>query len=183
MMVVVYSYSSQKKNINGSFSGTRTIRMMLSTLFVSALLFAFTEGFVPRSSRASEASRQTRLFILPTDPLFLDLGIAAVSAAAGAASQLPRIQELQRELEISRAALTESENEMVTKIHDLEEKLFQMDREYEGRFMKDVVTKREGKENLSDLSLFYLFFCKRANGKVQKAVRYENAGRVGKNLG
>jgi hypothetical protein len=128
---------------------------MLSTLFVSALLLAFTEGFAPSSSRASEASRQTemtRLFILPTDPLFLDLGIAAVSAAAGAVSQLPKIQELQRELEISRAALTESENEMVSKIHDLEEKLFQMDREFEGRCMKDDVTKRESNENLSYLS-------------------------------
>jgi hypothetical protein len=143
--------------------------MILSTLSVSALLLTFTEGFAPSSSRASEASRQTRLFILPTDPLFLDLGIAAVSAAAGAVSQLPRIQELQRELEISRAALTESENEMVTKIHDLEEKLFQMDREYEGRCMKDGVTKRGSKENLTSL-ISYLFFCKRTNGKVQKAV-------------
>ena len=131
--------------------------MMLSTMFVSALLLAFTEGFVPSSSRASEASRQTRLFILPTDPLFLDLGIAAVSAAAGAASQLPQIQELQRELEISRAALSESENEMVSKIHDLEEKLFLMDQEFEGRCMKGDVAKRGSKENLSYLS-FYLFF-------------------------
>lgn len=131
--------------------------MMLSTLFVSALLLALTEGFVPSSSRASEASRQTRLFILPTDPLFLDLGIAAVSAAAGAASQLPRIQELQRELDISRAALSESENEMVTKIYDLEEKLFLMDQEFEGRCIKDDVAKRRSKE-ISSYLLYYLFF-------------------------
>jgi hypothetical protein len=120
--------------------------MMLSALFVIALLLAFTEGFSPScSSRASEGSRQTRLFLLPTDPLFMDMGIAAVSAVAGAASQLPRIQELQRELDISRAALTESENEMVSKIHDLEEKLFQMDREFEGRCMKNDITERGSK--------------------------------------
>lgn len=152
---------------------------MLSTLFVSALLLAFAEGFAPSSSScaweeaASRQSTTTRLFILPTDPLFMDMGIAAVSAAAGAASQLPRIQELQRELEISRAALTESENEMVSKIHDLEEKLFQMDQEFEGRCMKDGnnVTKRGSKRRKLILFIVLLiFFSKRTNGKIQKAV-------------
>jgi hypothetical protein len=63
----------------------------------------------------------------------LDVGIAAVSAAAGAFSQVPKIQQLERELDLTREALTDSEQEMVSKIHELEEKLFTMDREYEGQ--------------------------------------------------
>jgi hypothetical protein len=67
------------------------------------------------------------------------IGIAVVSAAAGAAAQLPRIQELEGELVKARAALEKSKGEMVTKINELEDKLFQMDQAYEeqsAKFMK-----------------------------------------------
>lgn len=74
--------------------------------------------------------------VVPLDPVSLDIGIAVVSAAVGAASQLPRIQQLERELETARSALTKSEQAMVTKITDLEEKLFQMDKEYEAQTAK-----------------------------------------------
>lgn len=66
----------------------------------------------------------------------MDVGIAVVSAAAGAVSQLPRIQQLERELKTVRAALTDSENEMVAKIKELEDKLFLMDKEFEGQTEK-----------------------------------------------
>ena len=41
------------------------------------------------------------------DPISVNVGIAVVSAAAGAATQFPKIQELERELEIAKLALTE----------------------------------------------------------------------------
>ena len=44
---------------------------------------------------------------LKMDPLSVNAAVAVVSAAAGAASQVPKIQELERELEIAKLALTE----------------------------------------------------------------------------
>ena len=41
------------------------------------------------------------------EPAFMDVSIALLSAAAGAASQFPRIKELERELTITKKALTE----------------------------------------------------------------------------
>jgi hypothetical protein len=63
--------------------------------------------------------------------LSLELGVAVVSAAAGAMSQLPRIQSLERELQATKSALTLSEAELVEKIKVLEDKLFLMDQEFE----------------------------------------------------
>jgi uncharacterized membrane-anchored protein YhcB (DUF1043 family) len=63
--------------------------------------------------------------MLPLDDLALDLGIAALSAAGGALSQRPKIQQLERELETTRAALTESEQQLVDKF--MNGKLFMMD--------------------------------------------------------
>lgn len=84
------------------------------------------------STRRPVTTQPAPLHIL--DPAAsMDLGIAVVSAAAGAASQWPRIQSLERELSTTRAALTESEQEMVAKIHALEEKLHVMDTEYEAQ--------------------------------------------------
>lgn len=95
--------------------------------------------------------RCTRLHII--DPFAVDFGIAVVSAAAGAASQIPRIQSLERELEITRAALTESEQELVSKITELEEKMFVMDQEFEqqtARFKKQYDQKM--KEDLRQVT-------------------------------
>lgn len=94
--------------------------------------------------------RQTiwRRPVLPIDPnLALDVGIAVASAAAGAASQLPRVQQLERELSITKEALTQSEQEMVRKITELEEKLFEMDKEFEeqtDRFKKKYDNRMRG---------------------------------------
>jgi prophage DNA circulation protein len=63
--------------------------------------------------------------------LTLEMGVAVVSAAAGAMSQLPRIQSLEREVQAARNALTASEIELVDKIKVLEDKLFLMDQEFE----------------------------------------------------
>lgn len=79
------------------------------------------------------------------DPVIAtDVGIAVVSAAAGAASQFPRINQLQRELDIARTALTQSEQELVTKITQLEDRLYEMDAEFEAqttKFKKQYDTK------------------------------------------
>lgn len=61
----------------------------------------------------------------------MEIGVAMVSAAAGAFSQVPRIQALERELQTTKDALTVSEADLVEKIHVLEEKLFVMDQEFE----------------------------------------------------
>jgi hypothetical protein len=73
------------------------------------------------------------------EPVVSTIGIALVSAAAGAASQSPKIQQLERELETAKEALASSELEIVETISQLEDKLFRMDEEFEGqtaRFQK-----------------------------------------------
>lgn len=88
------------------------------------------------------------------DPMMVDAGIAVVSAAAGAATQLPRIQQLERELKSAKESLTQSEQELVSKIAQLEDKLFQMDQEYEQattRFKKQYDTRmKEDLEKVAD---------------------------------
>jgi hypothetical protein len=61
----------------------------------------------------------------------LEVGVALVGAAAGAASQLPRVQALQEELAAVKLQLKETETELEDKIHVLEDKLFAMDEEFE----------------------------------------------------
>jgi hypothetical protein len=68
----------------------------------------------------------TALFFEPTT-----IGIALVSAAAGAAAQVPKIQALEKELDTTRAALSASEEEMLDKMTKLEDQLFNMDEEFE----------------------------------------------------
>lgn len=62
------------------------------------------DAFIP-----SQTAATTKRKILPAmvlDPNVMDAAIALTSAAAGAASQLPRIQQLESELESTRSALT-----------------------------------------------------------------------------
>jgi chromosome segregation ATPase len=84
----------------------------------------------------------------------IDAGIAVVSAAAGAASQLPRIQQLERDLRTAKDSLTKSEQELVSKITELEDKLFHMDQEYEqatARFKKQYDARmKEDLERVAD---------------------------------
>ena len=84
----------------------------------------------------------------------MDMGIAVASAAAGAATQFPRIQQLERELTVAKTALSESEQQMVDKITELEERLFVMDKEFEeqtDRFKKKYDTRMRGElEKIKD---------------------------------
>jgi len=67
----------------------------------------------------------------------LEVGVVALmGAAAGAASQLPRVYALQGELARVRRQLNETETGLVEKIHVLENKLFEMDAEFEEQTAK-----------------------------------------------
>ena len=66
----------------------------------------------------------------------VEVGIAVASAAAGAMTQIPRIQQLERELSSAKSALTATELELVEKIQVLEDKLFVMDQEFEEQTVK-----------------------------------------------
>lgn len=59
--------------------------------------------------------------------------VAAASAVAGAFSQQPRIQELESALVESQMALNETRHETELKMTQLEDKLFEMDKEYEAQ--------------------------------------------------
>jgi hypothetical protein len=125
--------------------------MMLYCLLVVAFLASLGHAFSPSPfilrSRSTDNSHtgnllnsfrrnyaSVRLSLVIDPAMFpLDIGIAAVSAAAGALAQVPKIQELERELDTTRAALTDSEQQLVSQIHELEERLFVMDREFEGQ--------------------------------------------------
>ena len=61
----------------------------------------------------------------------VNIGVAVASAAAGAASQLPRIQELETQLAASRAELNTTVIATNAKIEELEDKLFLFDQEFE----------------------------------------------------
>jgi hypothetical protein len=115
--------------------------MKLYVLLAVSFLVSSGHAFSPsilrnnrstKNARNSASSVSVRQFLV-IDPFALDFGIAALSAAGGALSQRPKIQQLERELETTRASLTESEQQLVDQIHELEEKLFTMDREFEGQ--------------------------------------------------
>lgn len=117
--------------------------------FLVVALAASSEGVfafhVPQRTRGvavHDAASSSRLHVV----LGVEtIGIAVVSAAAGAAVQMPRIQELEGELVKARSALEKSKGEMVTKISELEDKLFQMDKAYEeqsAKFMKEYEVKK-----------------------------------------
>jgi hypothetical protein len=141
---------------------TMKLYCVLAVSFVASFGNAFSPGIL-RSHRSTENARNTASSVhqflvvdpsmLPLDVAF-DAGIAALSAAAGALSQAPKIQQLERELATTRASLTESEQQLVAQIHELEEKLFVMDREFEGqtdKFKKQYDTKmREELERVTE---------------------------------
>ena len=100
-------------------------------LFVAATRNV-VDGFTVATTTISRSSPSRGSSIpLFVEPLTTTIGIAVASAAAGAATQMPRIQALERELDSTKAALELSEKEMVEKITELEEKLFLMDEEFE----------------------------------------------------
>eukprot|EP00429_Kryptoperidinium_foliaceum_P028246 CAMPEP_0176131406 /NCGR_PEP_ID=MMETSP0120_2-20121206/66523_1 /TAXON_ID=160619 /ORGANISM="Kryptoperidinium foliaceum, Strain CCMP 1326" /LENGTH=216 /DNA_ID=CAMNT_0017466779 /DNA_START=81 /DNA_END=731 /DNA_ORIENTATION=+ len=94
------------------------------------------------ATRRADRRSHTRLNVVGMETV----GIAVLSAAAGAAAQVPRIQKLEGELEKAKGALEMSKADMVAKITQLEDKLFQMDTAYEeqsAKFMKEMEAKKK----------------------------------------
>lgn len=118
-------------------------KQILSSFFIAGFVLEGAVSF-QLPSRANHHTHQTthaksksRLYVVPGVET---IGIAIVSAAAGAAAQVPRIQELESDLVEARSSLEQSKQQMVAKITELEEKLFQMDNAYEeqsAKFMKE----------------------------------------------
>jgi hypothetical protein len=94
------------------------------------------------SATATATKPNSRLHLVPGVET---IGIAIISAAAGAAAQVPRIQSLEGELVEARGTLEESKTQMVSKINELEEKLFQMDNAYEEQSAKFMAEYEERK--------------------------------------
>ena len=84
----------------------------------------------------------TRLHIIGVETI----GFAIISAAAGAASQVPKIQQLEGELTETRAALEQSKEDMKSRIAELEDKLFLMDKAYEDQSQKFIVEYEKRKD-------------------------------------
>ena len=113
-----------KAHNNSSNAGRRKQLFMLlfmsatvTSAFVSPLVSqhsTVTTSTIPSqgsriSSNSASSSRtwQLRVIIPGVDMAMMDAAIAVVSAAAGAASQLPRIQQLEKDLDLARRALTQ----------------------------------------------------------------------------
>lgn len=78
----------------------------------------------------------------------IEVGAALVGAAAGALSQLPRVQALEHALADARAEVNATRAELAAKLVELDDKLFAMDQEYEeqtARFKRqyDATQKQE----------------------------------------
>ncbi|CAJ1944519.1 unnamed protein product [Cylindrotheca closterium] len=74
------------------------------------------------------------------------IGIALVSAAAGAAARQPEINSMQVELIEARKKVEDSKEQVAKKIEELEEKLFEVDRAYEvesAKFQKEFEKRKE----------------------------------------
>jgi hypothetical protein len=119
-------------SLEGITTTTTTTTMMTTrsvvVAMVSVLLFqgeyASTSAFIFSPSRVPSATKTTTTTTTTTaavtttthrfmiDPISINVGIAAISAAAGAASQFPKMQALERELEIAKLALTQVRSTM-----------------------------------------------------------------------
>jgi hypothetical protein len=123
---------SVKTNTNTNTRTSLVVAAALLLLLVISLpTVSFAFGVTSNSSRQpsttlTTTTTTTALFFEPTT-----IGIALVSAAAGAAAQVPKIQALEKELDTTRAALSASEEEMLDKMTKLEDQLFNMDEEFE----------------------------------------------------
>jgi hypothetical protein len=113
-------------------------------LLLLSWVVAPSNAFVARPGAAATAGEPCRPLRAVVDPAVLPTAAAAVggadltvamvaaaSAAAGALSQLPRIRQLEAELEAARDELRGVQAEMEAKMAELEERLFRMDQEYE----------------------------------------------------
>jgi len=116
---------------------------------VAVLLVSPVEGFVPFGrapgrGRSFSPLSQELTMVDPASILAgvgeldvaLEVGVALVGAAAGAATQMPRVQALKSKLVAAQEQLKATEAAMEEKIHVLEEKLFAMDEEFEEQTAK-----------------------------------------------
>jgi len=120
---------------------------------IAFLLLTSGRSFSP-AALPSPSSKSYPICRNVVGPAAIDVGIAVVSAAAGVVSQLPTVSRLQKELEITRAALTDSEQEMVSRISEVEDRLHAMDAEFEAqttKFQKQYDTRmREDLEKMTE---------------------------------
>ena len=109
----------------------------ITTLLSLTITIGTTSGFVVPSALEPLA--------IGMEPAAVEMGlVATLSAVAGALSQQPRIQELEREVVVMQKALNETKSELVSKVQAFEDKLFDMDQEYEAqtaRFKKRYDTR------------------------------------------
>jgi hypothetical protein len=110
---------------------------------------AFQTNTCP-SCRQLQKSTTTRRHIVGVETI----GIALVSAMAGAATQVPKIQQLEGELLEARGALEQSREELISKIAELEDKLFLMDKAYEDQSAKFMVEYEKKKNEKFGASSF-----------------------------
>jgi len=110
---------------------------------ISTLLFLFSaSAFAPieplqraRTIRSACCTGSgSTLLSMVVDPV--TVGGFALSAVAGALTQLPRIQKLEADLCIARDEVAATEQELIGKIDVLEDKLFAMDDEFEQQTAK-----------------------------------------------
>ena len=107
---------------------TSTVTMtMFSTMSNAFTLPTSTNSYTTTTTASSFSSthnmirhhpygRRPNKLCMVVDPISVNVGIAVVSAAAGAATQFPKIQELERELDIAKLALTEVRRVTVRRI-------------------------------------------------------------------
>lgn len=87
----------------------RTGLCVAESLLLLAVFVSTTDGFTNAKPTFSLTNSRSRILMVDPsllDPNLIDVTIAVVSAAAGAASQLPKIQELEKEVSEAREALT-----------------------------------------------------------------------------
>jgi hypothetical protein len=125
----------------------------LIVLLASALPSSRSFGRVLLKTAAAHTRTATQLSAIPEIILQnmpqLEMGlVAAASAAVGALSQQPRVQQLEKDLAVAHTELHATQLDMQCKMAELEDKLFLMDQEFEGqtaRFKRqyDVKMKQE----------------------------------------
>lgn len=119
-----------------------------SACLVAILCCPLSSGFVIHGSNQVR-SRSALSVVDPTS--LTDVSLMLASAAAGALSQIPRINSLQAELDEAREELRAEKEKVAAKIEELESKVFQMDKEFEeqtARFKKKY--DKQAKEQLDE---------------------------------
>jgi hypothetical protein len=124
-----------------------TLLSLVAIVAVVPSLDAFSLA-PPRSLNHCSSNGPRSTVTIQKMAVFETAGLMAASGALGALTQLPRIQELERELKETQKALEMAESRVKEQLEELEEKLFVMDKEFESqtaRFKKqyDVQMKEQ----------------------------------------